>query len=763
MLAHFLRLCAWLPVVLLACAPFPARAGLTHPQPQPILVSGLGKATVPLDGPWQFHLGDNPAWAAPALDDSAWEQLTADRSVGLQAHPNYSGYAWYRRSLIIPPTPNGGPSQISILIAHIDNAYQVYWNGALIGTDGKFPPFPFYMEDSSPPRIFPLPPSGRGVLALRVWKSPPLSDDPGIEGGLTAIPLAGSDASLSTLLQLNAYTWLRSQQFYFTINLLYALVALLSLFAWIQNRGQWPLFWMFGFALAPVLEMLIYGARLPWPAAVANALWQPITSLRDLCLWFLLLWLLQLRDNPRLVRITRICFAVSLTTQLLDGTPYFFSWIPALTAPLQILDAVTTACWIPTAALPVILVAAAILRRRRLSAANWAVALFALAAGMIQVIRSIAPQGGRFTHWTLAETLEAPMFSIAGNAISLPTLNGTLLLIAIVYAIYRYYDESRRRQLGMEQDFKSARQLQRVLIPEVLPTVSGYALTSAYIPAQQVGGDFFQIIPLEGACAGSTLVVVGDVSGKGLKAAMAVSFIVGALRALASVFTSPGRLLSELNSRLAARLQGGFTTCLILRLDPDGACVVASAGHPSAFFNTRELDLPGAFPLGLVPSISYEETSIQLQPGDRCTLYTDGLLEARSPAGELYGYDRLWNLLLGQPTAAQAADAAVRFGQDDDITVVTLTRTAAVLGQSPDRAQAIHQPLPHLGAPGPSPLGIWESTNPGLTNPGLTNPGLTNPGLTNPGLTNPGLTNRGLTNPGYKNLGQSNSGQSNSR
>jgi len=134
-------------------------------------------------------------------------------------------------------------------------------------------------------------------------------------------------------------------------------------------------------------------------------------------------------------------------------------------------------------------------------------------------------------------------------------------------------------------------------VPEALPSMPGFTLTSAYRPAQEVGGDFFQIIPLEG---GSTLVILGDVSGKGLKAAMAVSLIVGAARTVAEFSTSPAEILAGLNRRLYGRLQGGFATCVAMRLDADGSCTIASAGHPSPFLNNAELNLPGALPLGLL-------------------------------------------------------------------------------------------------------------------------------------------------------------------
>jgi serine phosphatase RsbU (regulator of sigma subunit) len=326
---------------------------------------------------------------------------------------------------------------------------------------------------------------------------------------------------------------------------------------------------------------------------------------------------------------------------------------------------------------PLVLVAAAVVSRRRLDSTRWTMAILAFTTSMIQLVRTLAPQGSRFTHWTLADSIERPLFTLGGNAISAPTLGGALLLIATGYAVYRSSDENRRQQNALQQEFESARELQRVLIPETLPTVPGYSLTSGYLPALKVGGDFFQIIPLEGNRRGSTLVVLGDVSGKGLKAAMAVSFIVGAVYALANILPGPGRLLSALNQRLISRLQGGFATCVILLLHENGECVVASAGHPPPFLNDSELSLQGAFPLGLFPDVEFEETTIHLKLGDRCTLYTDGLLEARKADGELYGFERLLTLLATRPDAGRAVDAAVEFGQDDDITVVTLTKTSS--------------------------------------------------------------------------------------
>ncbi len=248
------------------------------------------------------------------------------------------------------------------------------------------------------------------------------------------------------------------------------------------------------------------------------------------------------------------------------------------------------------------------------------------------------------------------------------------ILAAVTLAVFvRQLILDRQEKLRLATELEAARSVQNVLIPESIAKIPGYAITSAYRPALEVGGDFFQVIPL---AEGQTLVVLGDVSGKGLKAAMAVSFILGALRTLIDRSHGPSELLTQLDFQLKGRLQGGFATAIALSMDSHGRCAIASAGHPAPFLNDQELDMPGSLPLGLGLGAVYEEASFQLQPRDCLSLFTDGLLEARSAAGELYSFERLKLLFSTKPTAEQATEAAVAFGQDDDITVLTLTRMA---------------------------------------------------------------------------------------
>jgi len=666
-----LRLLAGLSVAVLAAT---STRAAVQPAAPSIKIDGLGKGAAPLNGPWQFHLGDNPAWAAPAADDvTGWEQLSADTTWGAQGHPAYVGYAWYRRHVDLTPSPGASPD-FALLVPRVDDVYEIYWNGKLVGSNGTMPPNPSYTYARFS-RTFGLGPVRDGVLALRVWKAPLDSFDSDQLGGLYAAPQIGSPEAISNRIAVRDYAWLRSRQYYFGMQSLYGLVALLGMLAWLRNRPLRVALWISIFSAAPIVSMILVGMRLPFSYNFALGWLQPVLAIEDVGLWFLLLYLLDLDKSPKVSSLTRILAIVSVVATSLDGLLTLFDWSnPAFNGWAQAADGVFTAIFTATEVFPLVLIALAL--RKRLDTVRWMVAIAAFLRQMLFVVRIALEQGSRYTHWTVADKIAAPLFTINGNVFTAQTIADSLLLLAIIYGVYRYLRDAVHRQGKLEQEFKSARELQQVLIPDTLPEVPGYAVTSAYRPAQEVGGDFFQIIPLEADYAGCTLVLLGDVSGKGLKAAMTVSLIVGAVRTLAKFAPQPGELLAELNQRLWGRLQGGFTTCMAMILRPDGHCMVASAGHPAPFLNDRELDLPGALPLGLTPDAHYTELAFEVGEGDHFSLYTDGLLEARSASGELFSFARVDALFATRPDAARATEAAVDFGQDDDITVLTLTRLA---------------------------------------------------------------------------------------
>jgi hypothetical protein len=229
-----------------------------------------------------------------------------------------------------------------------------------------------------------------------------------------------------------------------------------------------------------------------------------------------------------------------------------------------------------------------------------------------------------------------------------------------------------REQLAaIQHEREAARSVQQVLIPDELPQTPGYEIASVYRPFGEVGGDFFQIIPTHG---GAVLAAIGDVSGKGMPAAMTVSLLVGTLRTLAHYSQSPGEILTAMNLRMIGRTSGGFTTCLILRADADGLITAANAGHISPYLEGKEIALENGLPLGLTTATTYAESRFSVAPGQQLALLTDGVVEARNADGELFGFARTSRIAASSADAI--AESAVRFGQDDDITVLTLMRIA---------------------------------------------------------------------------------------
>jgi serine phosphatase RsbU (regulator of sigma subunit) len=229
-----------------------------------------------------------------------------------------------------------------------------------------------------------------------------------------------------------------------------------------------------------------------------------------------------------------------------------------------------------------------------------------------------------------------------------------------------------RQQALLEGELAAAREVQQVIVPERTEAVRGFRVESVYEPAQQVGGDFFQVLP---AGDGGLLVVIGDVAGKGLPAAMLVSVLVGAIRGVAQYTRDPGELLGQLNERLIGRTQGSFSTALVAHIAADGAVSIVNAGHLSPYLNGEEVELKSALPLGVVGGASYEPTRFHLSVGEQLTFCSDGVVEAQNAAGELFGFERVQ--AISRSSSAQIVEAAKQFGQEDDITVVTITRTAA--------------------------------------------------------------------------------------
>ena len=285
-------------------------------------------------------------------------------------------------------------------------------------------------------------------------------------------------------------------------------------------------------------------------------------------------------------------------------------------------------------------------------------------------------------HW-LPERFLSPRFHLGPVEFGTGTVDYLVFLASLIAVIlYRFIGVSQVEQQS-NAEIAAARSVQALLIPTQLPSTRNFMLESAYLPIHGVGGDFFQVLPLKDD---SLLIVVGDVSGKGLQAAMNSSTLVGALRN--ELAHDPATVLQHLNHVLLGAVSSPgavpeldaapcFATCLCARVYPDGELVIANAGHLGPYRDGRELELFPGLPLGVIADAQYEQSCFQLNQGDRLVFLSDGVVEAMNSEGELFGFDRTQQV--SNEPARYIAQTAQRFGQTDDITVVSIyiaSRTA---------------------------------------------------------------------------------------
>jgi hypothetical protein len=635
---------------------------------EPLKVSNPGTGSIPLQGNWQFHLGDDKAWADPALDDSSWEQIHVDAPWGSQSHPSYTGFAWYRRRIEIDDSNSAGTKKLALLIPPVQDAYEVYWNGQRLGTYGMLPPNANWWIVGHV-EVYPLP-TTNGVLALRVWKAPLSSVDPAESGGLTSTPLLGDASVLAAQAQSVAYRNDERRMPNFLIGAVTLVLGVLSFLLYLRDRKQALYLWLALYLVAGGLGELqrLSAFRFGITFRAYQLITQLLSSSRDISIWLILLALFGMAQERRWRRATGWIIAIYFAAQVIDIITIFM-WEKGGVLPW--IDGITTAVYSATPLYVFVIIVFGLMRRNRLSL--WPLILAVSVNGLFSVILNLAGQGVRFTHWTLLDHLASLGFRLGGYFFDLGFVLSTLLFLALIFTIAREQFLERERQARIELEVKSAREVQQILVPEETPAIPGLSIASVYRPAEEVGGDFFQVIA---TADGAALIALGDVSGKGLKAAMTVSLIVGALRTMTDYTQSPAAILQGLNRRLLGRTDGGFATCVIARIDPSGATTLANAGHLAPYREGQELPVNGSLPLGLAGDAVYDELVFLLHEGETLTFYTDGILEARNPAGELYGFDRVTALVGSGRTIEQMVEEACNFGQQDDITVFRVTRLA---------------------------------------------------------------------------------------
>ncbi len=237
----------------------------------------------------------------------------------------------------------------------------------------------------------------------------------------------------------------------------------------------------------------------------------------------------------------------------------------------------------------------------------------------------------------------------------------------------------------MEQELRVARLIQQTLLPKELPMLNGWQVATYYQPARAVGGDFYDFVDLPD---GRLALVIGDVTDKGVPAALVMASTRSILRAGAQRFASPGAILEYANDMLCPDIPPNmFVTCLYAMLDPNtGRLQFANAGHDLPFrksaFSVDELRATG-MPLGLMPGMHYDEREVMLNPNDTVLFYTDGLVEAHNPQREMFGFPRLRSLLQSRSDGAGLIEFLLDqlttftgpdWEQEDDATLVVLQR-----------------------------------------------------------------------------------------
>jgi len=653
------RLAAFAALVLACAAALPAQSFDLIRDREPL---------VALDGPWRFHPGDSPLdpanqqkplWAQPGFNDTAWPLLESNRSWSVQGYPDMSGYGWYRFTVSIPA--DSQPS--SLMLAPIMTSFQVFVDGRLVGKSGQMPPT-IVPNTRISHQVFPLTQSASASartvqVAIRVWHSPIWAGYVG-GGPYGGGNLAGDRAFVAREKSLEQVG--RNVRFvdYYAYSIAAALVGLAILCLFLIRHAEQEYLWFAVMLLSQAADSALNVSKEiyafpPIPIFdLCDGILAALNIFAAFCFFSRVL-------NARAGLLGRIILILVVLSPF-PNVFYWPGWASAgAGAMIQLLLLLPAALWIFW------------LLGKRALAGNLDAQLllvptlldvgFYVADNVAIVLAQI---GWSSVPRILDVPLSLPPFTMHPGIL----LHLFFLLAMCVFLILRF-TRARRREVWLAGEFEAARQIQQVLLPDQQDQCPGFKVESIYQPAQQVSGDFFQQI---GDDLGGMLIVVGDVSGKGLPAAMLISVLVGAIRTEASRGTDPVSMLLCLNERMMGRAHGGFTTCLAAHITRGGLLTLANAGHLPPYLNGEEIDLVGALPLGILPNPEYEYTAIQLKPGDRLAFVSDGVVEAQSKShgnkDELFGFDR--TRAISRQPAAVIAEAARVFGQSDDITVVTV-------------------------------------------------------------------------------------------
>jgi sigma-B regulation protein RsbU (phosphoserine phosphatase) len=609
--------------LLALCCFILAAHGQTSASPQPTV---------------RYHFGDNSRWADPGFDDNSWS-VAQDGFVPSRSRDT-DRFLWVRVRVPVPVDLNRPLALHFADLGVQPMTWEAFVNGQPVGGQGAFPPHanpadpPVSPVLDLPPAL--VPPGSTALVALREWYAPAF-----FESGVPSHPTAVIDEArvLSLAVRARAAETLLANSPEYALSALLALAGVALLAFWGSSRSPEYL-WAAIMLVSPLFTAILSSgpvtARLSYHTLTLA--WAVVYSAGLLAEIEFMWTLFQLRS--RWVHILWHAIWVALiVAELLEA---YCLQSPAL----QHLCRIVIAAGLP--AFDTILFPVCIREMFR-PRGNRAIAA---AQSLMEVIIAL----GIFGY--------SVHLALGPFSLDLFQLTITLVGLAIATMLFRRAWKAWKQSSTLRVEFEAAREVQQQLVTAP-PATPGFRIETAYLPAMQVGGDFYRVLLGDN---GELLVIVGDVSGKGLRAAMTVSAIIGSLRTLPA--RAPAEILVELNRSLAGNLHGGFVTCLAARVCADGSCTLANAGHLSPYRNGVEFEAGSGLPLGITLSATFEERQFLLVPGDTLTFLSDGVVEARNAQGELFGFERTQEI--SNQSAQAIADAAKTFGQEDDITVLTL-------------------------------------------------------------------------------------------
>ncbi len=585
--------------------------------------------------------GDNPAWAAADVDVSGWTPLS-------QFNPSGKDTVFWVRCTVNLDLSRLPDPAVQVLIYF---AGQVWVNGQQVGTvDYRYASA---SRETAAGLTFALPTAVAGSvhsIAIRCM----LTRVGWLRPYRPALIRLGIRELLIDSMIVEAHGFTDGLLPAYSLFLLVGASGLFLLGLYFYDRSQLPALWLALYCIPlgfyRVASYLI--SLVPSIPETIFMLWSTLSAFMD---WFAVLFFFSIaqRRVPKIYWIifAAICYFVAGTNLPLILPPRWSLPVSLFTSqtldPTQMVEGLVF-----TAPLVAFWPLKRLSGRRRtlfIVCALWSVTEFLWAY-----------QGDLFhLRWT----------SPIQNFLAVASLFVIAALVAIIFRDQRRIASERAELAG---EMQAAREVQQRLVPAALPQFDRFRLDAAFVPAADVGGDFYQVFAQSD---GAALLVIGDVSGKGLKAAMMGTLVLGALRSLVQENLPPSQVLTRLNAQLAASSDGGFVTCLVARIAPSGALTLANAGHLAPYRNGEELRLDSGLPLGISDDVVYVETTMHLTPRDTLTLLSDGVAEAQSIQGELFGFER--TLQISTRSAEQIATAAQAFGQRDDITVLTLTYVPA--------------------------------------------------------------------------------------